>query len=91
MRLYKVLDQYSDWCLYADTDSVIALIPPSVNLPRASGSFGELKDEIMEKYGRGAEIRSYSSISPKSYHLTLVFPCQSSSSRMLAEYGKMER
>ena len=71
IRLYNVLDHYSDSIAYMDTDSLVALIPPSMSPPPCSGALGALKDEIVSDYGPGAEITAFSSIASKSYEYEL--------------------
>ena len=62
LRLYQVLDQLKDRCLYYDTDSVIYLDDGSVNLPLGD-YLGDLTDELPP----GRHIVRYLSGGPKNY------------------------
>ena len=71
MRLYSLIDAYSDHVWYFDTDSILLYLPPTVTPPPTSTVLGGLKDEIYEEYGEGAHITSFYSTGPKSYSFTV--------------------
>ena len=73
IALYKILDEYSHYTLYFDTDSVFLYLPDSVAPPVCSNKLGELKDEVLDAYGPGARIVHFMSTGPKSYQYRLAF------------------
>lgn len=72
ISLYNILDKYSKYIMYFDTDSVFIYLPDTVTPPESSTKLGQLKDEILEKYGSNATITSFMSTGPKSYQYMLV-------------------
>ena len=63
LKLYQVLDDYSDYIVYFDTDSVFLLLPDDVEGPKTSNRLGELKDEV----DKGHKITCFYSLGPKTY------------------------
>ena len=63
LKLYNVIDSFSEYVVYFDTDSVFLLLPDGVKGPKTSNRLGELKDEV----DKGHRITCFYSLGPKTY------------------------
>ena len=53
LKLYSVLAAFSEQVLYFDTDSVFLHLLAGMEGPKTSSLLGELKDEVLDGWGRG--------------------------------------
>ncbi len=74
VHLYDIIDRFSQYVAYTDTDSVILYLPPGEDGPETSNLLGGLKDEILEddKLGPGHSISFFVCGGPKCYSYAVV-------------------